>query len=449
MKRYLAVLVVVLMLPGVSSAQEDDCTAFIDRALSDVAARCRDTTPGEACFGHGEVAFTTLEDSVEFVAAGNTLALDTTCCMQLSPLQLPDSWGVAVMKVQPDAGAGPLTYALFGDVEIHNAASLFREVEARVESDTTIYAGPGSHYEVLANVSAGDILHANACNCTQNWLRVRLDSGEIGWVPSRRVTVLGEVGSLPVAKRDTPVYGAMQAFTFRSGSGESECAAAPENGILIQAPPGQERLRLWVNGVDITLGGTVFLQGEPEGNFTIEVLDGNPTIQVGDETITPPAGIRVSIPLSTGYAPGGHLSVTPYSPADIAHLPVLLLPADVDPAAAFDNPFPLIIGQKTCNVVSDQGDTSCALHFVNLDGDAITRMTVEFIYAAQGEWEGSVHESPSLLDGTSVSGDLEWKASCSLGGANFIGPVVWSITITDASGHVSEPFEAFFNCVDG
>lgn len=449
MKRYLAILVVFLMLPGISSAQEDDCAALIDRALSDVAARCSDTAPGDACFGHGEIAFTTVGDSVEFVAAGNRLALDTTCCMQLGPLQLPDSWGVAVMKVAPDAGAGSLTYVLFGDVEIQNAASLFMEIEARVGSDTAVYAGPGSHYEVLANVVAGDILRANACNCTQNWLRVRLDSGEIGWVPSRRVTVQGEVGSLPVAERDTPVYSAMQAFTFRSGSGNSECPTAPENGILIQAPANGQASRLWVNGVDITLGGTVFLQGEPEGEFTVEVLSGSPTIQVGNETITPPAGVRVSVPLSSGYAPGGHLSVTPYSPTDIAHLPLGLLPLEVDPAAAFDNPFPLIIGQKTCNVVSDQGDTSCALHFVNLDGDAITRMTVEFVYAAQGEWDGSVHEFPPILDGNLVSGDLEWKASCSLGGANFIGPVVWSITITDESGHVSEPFEASFNCIDG
>lgn len=449
MKRYLIILVIFLLLPVGSSAQEDECAALIDRALSEAAAHCGDLAPGTACFGHGDIMFTTRGDAATFAAAGDTLDLDTTCCMRLSPMQLPDAWGVAVMNVQPDARSDSLAYVLFGDVEIHNAASSLAEIEVRVESDTPVYAGPGSHYATFADVGAGEILYANACNCTQNWLRVRLPGGEIGWVPARRVTILGQVEGLPVAGQDTPVYAGMQAFTFHSGAARPPCEAAPENGILIQAPAGGDATRLWVNGVDILLAATVFARAEPEGELSLDVLDGSATIRVADETIAAPPGVRVAIPLSGGYASGDHLKVTPTNPDDLEHLPLALLPRAIDPAATFDNPMPLIIGQRACQVVSDRGETACALHFVNLDGDAIVRMTSEFVYAPQGKWEGSVREFPAIQAGDTVSGDLEWRVSCSLGGANFIGPVIWSITITDEAGHVSEPFEASFNCVDG
>ena len=451
MKRLLPVLTILLLLPVVSFAQDDDCSTMVENVVSDVARQCADIAPGEACFGYPGIEVTTSHEMPAFEASGDKLALDKTCCMRLSPMRAPDEWGIAMMEIQPDTGEHSLTYALFGEVQIQNAASFFTELEIRVESDTAVYAGPGSHYDALATVTAGDVMHANACNCTQNWLRVRLETGDIGWVPAGRVTILGEVDSLPMADQDTPVYAAMQAFTFESSSQHPACESAPENGILVQAPAEAPDTRVWVNGVDMTItaGATLFFQAEPGTEFGIEVLAGNVTLTVEDETVTAPPGVRVSIPLSSGYTPDGHMTVVPYALSDIEYLPLALLPQVIDPAAALSDPTPLIIGQRICNVVSDLGEMACALHFVNQDGDPITSLAAEFLYAPQGEWEGSVHESPEIIEGDTVSGDLAWDVSCSLGGANFIGPVVWSITVTDAAGHVSPPFEASFNCVDG
>jgi hypothetical protein len=198
--------------------------------------------------------------------------------------------------------------------------------------------------------------------------------------------------------------------------------------------------------VTVTAGTTLFMQAELDAEFDIDVLAGNATFAVEDETITAPAGVRVSIPLSSDYVPNGHMTAQPY---DRGQLPLTLLPHEVDAAAALNNPNPMIIGQRECHVVSDRGETVCTLHFVNLDGDPITRLTTELVYAPQGDWEGSVHESPEIVAGNAVSGVLAWPVSCSLGRANFIGPVVWSVTVTDAAGHTSPAFEASFNCVDG
>lgn len=125
------------------------------------------------------------------------------------------------------------------------------------------------------------------------------------------------------------------------------------------------------------------------------------------------------------------------------------MPQAVDPLAALDTTIPTVVGVEQCAVVSDTGDMGCPLYFVNPDGDAITQMDVEFVYAAQGTWEGNQHTDLTLLAGDLTAGVLAWNVSCSLAGENFIGPVEWRITLTDEAGHQSAPFEASFNCVDG
>jgi hypothetical protein len=155
------------------------------------------------------------------------------------------------------------------------------------------------------------------------------------------------------------------------------------------------------------------------------------------------------VSLSEPNLPAGAVQVEPYIGQDVAGLPLSLLPERVDPIAVLNDEMPHIVGVETCTALSNMGETICPVHFVNPDGDEISRMNVEFVYAPQGEWTGSAVQSPELLVGDSRSGQLPWHVSCSLGSANFIGPVRWSITLTDAMGHISQPFEASFNCVAG
>jgi hypothetical protein len=245
---------------------------------------------------------------------------------------------------------------------------------------------------------------------------------------------------------DTPVYASMQAFTFRSDSQPTACEEAPADGILIQALAASS---LQINGVEITFDSTLFVQSQPGASLTVAVLDGYARVTAMDFTALVPAGARAAIPMSTESTPNGVTHVEPYTSEDVATLPVRLLPELIDPTVALAEVAPSIVGVETCSVLSDTGETICPLHFVNPDGDAITRMDVEFVYAPQGEWTGSTIEAPELLDGDNVSGRLAWRVSCSLGSANFIGPIRWSLAISDAAGHLSQPFEASFNCVDG
>jgi hypothetical protein len=218
-------------------------------------------------------------------------------------------------------------------------------------------------------------------------------------------------------------------------------------GMLVQAPLASSKAPLLVNDIEINLSSTAFIQSQQGTGMTIAVLDGTAEVVMpGDQTLLVPAGIQITIPLSAENTPSDEFTLGIYAPKAMAKLPLELLPRSIDSAVAFEDDQPTIIAVERCTVLSGRGEMDCPLYFVNPDGDTITRMGVEFLYAAQGDWEGSVHENPRLLQGDFTSGVLAWNVACNIGAENFVGPVIWSVTITDETGHTSDLFEASFNC---
>jgi hypothetical protein len=154
--------------------------------------------------------------------------------------------------------------------------------------------------------------------------------------------------------------------------------------------------------------------------------------------------------MTAASTPDGIPRIEPYTAEDVRNLPLSLLPEPIDPTAPLNTDIPVIVGVEACAIIADRGTTVCPLYYLNPDGDAIVRMDVEFVSAPLGVWQGSIRQSPERIVGDNISGVLAWDSTCSLqGGVNFIGPVMWSITITDEEGHISEPFEAQYNCVEG
>lgn len=444
----LIVLVVCWPTPASVTAQSDECTSLVEQVLSMTAQGCARLGSNEVCFGHAEAEALFNCDTVpEFASTGDTIAMESLCGMRVGGLQLPDQWGVAIMQVRPTGMDQDVRYVLFGDIDLRNAGSAFSELHVRVERETKVYSGPGSDYEVIGELPVRAEISANACNCTRLWLRTTLEDGQTGWFPAQRASVLGDTTTLPVARFNTPTYESMQAFTFSSEEHEAACAGAPPDGILIQAPAGVTDVNLYINGVEVSLNSTLFVQSHAGREMTVYVLDGSATLRSNDFTVLVPAGAQAEIPMSEANAPDGLIRVNPYSHEEVANLPLALLTEEVSPAATLENL--QILGAEPCSVLSGRGEMACPLHFINPDGDKITKMEVQFVSAPEGEWTGSVHDLPTVIDGDNTSGRLAWNVSCSLNYNCFIGPVVWSITITDEAGHVSEPFEASFNCVSG
>ncbi|MBK8021157.1 MAG: SH3 domain-containing protein [Chloroflexi bacterium] len=354
---------------------------------------------------------------------------------------------VTLMQVKPHAQDTTITLALLGDVELVNAASELNATNVEASRNVRILSGPGSHFSEIDTIPAGQVVEVNACSSSQNWLRTVTEDGQVGWISSLDVNLIDNSKALPVANVDTPVYATMQAFSLRQGSGVGGCASAQEMGVLIQVPANAEPVPMQINGVAMLVNGTIFVQAEAGGAQTIETLAGEAVITVTPLEAVLSAGMRAVVPLSSDYQIAGAMHIEPYTLADVETLPVDQLPEMVALSDPLADTAPRIVGLEPCRVLSDSGETTCALHFVNRDGDAITQMDVQFVSAPEGEWTGSTRDDVQIVQGDAVSGAVGWSVNCSLGQVCFIGPVIWSITLTDAAGNVSEPFEASFNCV--
>jgi len=97
----------------------------------------------------------------------------------------------------------------------------------------------------------------------------------------------------------------MQAFYFTSGVGTSNCAEAPQDGILIQTPEGAGKVNLLINEVSIELGSTAYVRAQKSGSMTFDLLEGSSSVQVGDAKVAILPGTRATIPLDAeGKASG-------------------------------------------------------------------------------------------------------------------------------------------------
>ncbi|MDX2078141.1 MAG: hypothetical protein SFZ02_17045 [bacterium] len=90
-------------------------------------------------------------------------------------------------------------------------------------------------------------------------------------------------------------FSPMQAFYLTTGIGDSNCAEAPESGMLVQTPEGVGSVNFVVNGVEVAMGSTVFFQAETPDQLIGSTVEGAATFTVDDETYPIVAGTRFGI----------------------------------------------------------------------------------------------------------------------------------------------------------
>src|SRR5690606_25964517 len=144
---------------------------------------------------------------------------------------------------------------------------------------------------------------------------------------------------------NTARYGPMQAFYFQSGAQDAPCAEAPNSGVLIQTPEGVASVNIWMDEVVIQMDGTAYLQGQPDGELVINMLDGEAQIEAQGETRTAVAGTQVRVPLDADLQASGVPSdPQPYTVEEVQSLPISLLddPVTVSPPRQLDPGMPLV-----------------------------------------------------------------------------------------------------------
>ncbi len=272
--RYAALIVLICVLNSAALVQAQDdgaCAEQVQAALTSVDAACSPIGRNQVCYGSPPLQ--ALPEGL-LNTPGDTADLAQIDSLSLSRLDVPEAWGVALMRIQANLPDQNVTLLLFGKVEIDKVSG----------------ALPGPSNGTISSIT------------------------ELA-------------GS---------VFGPMQAFAFRSGLGETRCQGVPPDGILVQTPAGAGEIPLQANQVDLWLSATAFLQAIPSDVMTIDVIAGQGRVTALGTTIIVPAGARAIIPLDEAGLAAGPPELAAYTEDDVADLPLSLLPESVEIAAPLD-----------------------------------------------------------------------------------------------------------------
>lgn len=345
---------IVLFCAGIAPvvAQALDCPAIVRQALETASAACDGTKRNQACYGNIQLTVQAQDNApaITFEKPGDTANLTDIKSMQLEQLDAQKNvWGIVLMRVQanlPDTLPGQnVTFLLFGNVTVTNAGGS-APVKQPVLLDVTapkkvnIRQSPSTSAAVVGSLDAKTTLKTDGRIEDGSWVRVQLPDSTLGWVFTSLVKVNGDVSTLEVVDPNapaatTPTYGPMQAFYFKTGISDAPCEQAPDSGLLIQTPEGGAEVDLQMNGVNVKLGSTAYVQAQPGGEMTINLIEGKSQVESAGVTRTLPEGTRVRVPLDANLqAAGAPSQVEPYDDSKFQALPTNLLPRKITVAPA-------------------------------------------------------------------------------------------------------------------
>lgn len=163
----------------------------------------------------------------------------------------------------------------------------------------------------------------------------------------------------------------LQAVTFRTGVGRTECTAVPPSAVLVQSPEGT-LVTMNINGADITMGSTLLFTAEAENDLTVGVLEGSGLIEVDGSTSYLPSGQQVDLPL--GGENGLEVIGVPSEPEPIPveqfiNVPIELLdhpitlPASptTEPAASTEEPQITLTTAPSATSTQPAASAACAV----------------------------------------------------------------------------------------
>lgn len=354
LNRKLLVLLLLAVYTTVVQAQEDQCPALVEEALALANDVCETTGTSELCYGHFvlEAEPQVGTEDFQFQEPGDMEPVTRVRSLRLSGMEADASiWGVAVMRVRAVLSGQfdpeDVTFLLFGDVVVNNGVTL---VEAQILRDGNLRQTPSTTAAVIGAVTAEDTVLVDGRTSDSGWLRIRLDEERSAWVSSSLIEDDDAIEALAIiddtleANEDSLLYGAMQAFYFRSGIDDAPCSQAPNSGMLIQTPEGDAEVTLLMNEANIQLRATAYVQANPGQDMTLYVLDGEARVEVDGVERTLIAGTSLTVPLDEdGVAAGPPSEPEPYDQTQLQALPVELLSQPVEvapPASQVNAPLP-------------------------------------------------------------------------------------------------------------
>jgi hypothetical protein len=325
LRQFTALLVVASLLLTTAAplvlAQNNVCTAFIDRVNAQLATACANTEANTLCYGFepGMVAFVEpVDEDFEFEEVGDKADLTDVLSITTMPYNnRAQEWGVMYLRGYANLSAAlaneyPAVYFIVGDTLVFNEVAAD---EALLLPDeplvvTTANAadllgfppGFGDRLsETVGRAAASQTLRADGVSEDGDYVRVsyvhtlnEFARRSTAWIALADLTASTDVSDLPVITIDSRTP--MQEFSFIASNAAPGCSNLPMSQVLLHGP-GNIETEFFVNELNIRLFSTVALQfptgAGQRSNMRLIPLTGNVYLPDPDAKDTFNRGIRV------------------------------------------------------------------------------------------------------------------------------------------------------------
>lgn len=342
--------------------EDPECPELVSTALNLTQDRCEDTGINEACYGYVLIESQGRNGESALEQPGDIVPLLDIETLQLSSLDTSTGqWGVLEIKLEAnvlddDPNSDGLTtlqdlqFIVFGDTQITDSGQF---VQVTPQETLPVYQFPDIASEEIDQLESGLAILASARLVGDEWVRIPVDLGDgfttLGWIEVANLTFENDLAILPELTQEeaenpgeddlSTSFGPMQAFVFRSGLDDAPCSAAPNSGMLIQTPEGVASVTIVLDEVVIQMSGTGFVQAQADGEFRLDVLDGEAQVTSDGDTRTAIGGQSVSVELDENGVPiGAPNDPQPLDLSNTQGLPTNLLDDEVEIADPFDLP---------------------------------------------------------------------------------------------------------------
>lgn len=332
--------------PLIAATGYDVCSELVKTALQATNDVCEATGRNSACYGHLKLQAEPQPGfgPFSFDKVGDTVSVAHLNSLKLSPMDMQNgTWGVALLRLQadiPDDKPQNVNLLLFGDVEVQNLAPdpVLIDVTMNSAGNVNVRRDPENTAFVMGTLTDGQSVTARGRSEDNSWIYIDFpgEEDQKGWVRRSFIRTDEDLDTLNVVEPNLSQYGPMQAFYLKTGSKQTSCEEAPNDGLLVQTPEGIAEVRLWINEVKIRLGSTAFIQSSPGNKMTIKTLEGAAHVEaLGVEQVAV-AGTGVTVQLNShsgASAPPSAPKV--YTATEVENLPVdnldrVIVPVVVD-----------------------------------------------------------------------------------------------------------------------
>jgi len=205
--------------------------------------------------------------------------------------------------------------------------------EFQSDSEANQFEAPGDTAEFVDLQS----LELSALNIdTGEWgvAIMRLQANLPDALPGENVTFLlfGDVQLENTGESD-----GVQSFYLQTAIGDAACREAPESGVLVQTPRGVDEVTFQINGVNVALASTAYLQAQPGGMMTVSVIEGQAELTAQGEVQVVRAGFQSEIELDAdlnAIAPPDEPE--PYETSHLVRLPINNLTRPIEISSVAD-----------------------------------------------------------------------------------------------------------------